>query len=283
MWVFYKLKQLVRLIAKNMSSSTAKCVKSRPGFLYIEVLETYFFFNLLNFRNKPEKKSLSSSPYPQKPKVLFIAVLKWKLMGIMIFVWECFKLAWLGCLSREQPGYHGTWWVFIFCIFMLPVHSDFFTLVQELLVKYMFSSVTQLCLTLLDPVDYNTPGFPCPSPTPSMSCSKSCQSSQWCHPTISSSVVLFAFLSVFPSIRVFSSESVLRIKWPKYWSFSFSISPSNEYLGLISFRIDWFDLLEVQRTLKILLQHHSSNVHFLYIYPDFFLSGDSRIDSSDVV
>ena len=64
--------------------------------------------------------------------------------------------------------------------------------------------------------------------------------------------------SVFPSIRVFSSESVLHIKWPKYWSFSFSVSPSNEYSGLISFWVDWFDLLAVQGILKSLFQHHSS-------------------------
>ena len=64
--------------------------------------------------------------------------------------------------------------------------------------------------------------------------------------------------SVFPRIRVFSNESVLRIRWPKYWSFSFSISPSHEYSGLISFRMDWLDLLAVQGTLKSLLQHHSS-------------------------
>ena len=66
--------------------------------------------------------------------------------------------------------------------------------------------------------------------------------------------------SIFPSIRVFSSESVLHIRWPKYWSFSFSISPSNEYSGMISFRMDWLDLLAVQGTLKSLLQHHSSKV-----------------------
>ena len=72
-----------------------------------------------------------------------------------------------------------------------------------------------------------------------------------CHP-------LLLLPSIFPSIRVFSNESVLRIKWPKYWSFNFSISPSNEYSGLISFRIDWLDLLAVQGTLKSLLQHHSS-------------------------
>ena len=69
--------------------------------------------------------------------------------------------------------------------------------------------------------------------------------------------------SIFPSIRVFSDESVLCIRWPKYWSFSFSISPSNEYSGLISFRMDWLDLLAVQRTLKSLLQHHSSKTSIL--------------------
>ena len=69
---------------------------------------------------------------------------------------------------------------------------------------------------------------------------------------------LFLLASIFPSIRVFSNESVLHIRWPKYWNFSFSISPSNEYSGLISFRIDWLDLLAVQGTLKSLLQHHSS-------------------------
>ena len=70
--------------------------------------------------------------------------------------------------------------------------------------------------------------------------------------------------SIFPSIRVFSNESVLHIRWPKYWSFSFSISPSNEYSGLISFRMDWFDLLAVQGTLKSLLQHHSSKASILW-------------------
>ena len=69
--------------------------------------------------------------------------------------------------------------------------------------------------------------------------------------------------SIFPSIRVFSNESVLLIRWPKYWSFSFSISPSNEYSGLISFRMDWLDFLAVQGTLKSLLQHHSSKASIL--------------------
>ena len=70
--------------------------------------------------------------------------------------------------------------------------------------------------------------------------------------------------SIFPNIRVFSNKSVLRIRWPKYWSFSFSISPSNEHSGLISFRIDWLDLLAVQGTLKSLLQHHSSKASVLW-------------------
>jgi len=70
---------------------------------------------------------------------------------------------------------------------------------------------------------------------------------------------------IFPSIRVFSHESVLHIRWPKYWSFSFNVSPSNEYSGLISFRIDWLDLLAVQGTLKTLLQHHSSKASILQL------------------
>ena len=90
--------------------------------------------------------------------------------------------------------------------------------------------------------------LPCPSPTLG-ACSNSCPSSQWCHPTISSCRPLLLLPSVFPSIRVFSNESVL-CRWPKCWSFSFSLSLSNEYSGLISFRMDWLDLLAVQGTLK---------------------------------
>jgi len=75
--------------------------------------------------------------------------------------------------------------------------------------------------------------------------------------------LLLLLPSILPRIRVFSKESVLRIRWPKYWSFSFSISPSNEYSGWISFRIDWLDLLAVQGTLKSILQHHSSKASIL--------------------
>ena len=110
----------------------------------------------------------------------------------------------------------------------------------------------------------------CPLPTPT-ACSNSCPLSWWCHLTISSSVIPFLLLpSIFPSIRVFSNESVLHIRWPKYWSFSFSISPSNEYSGLISFRIDWCDLLSVQGTLKSLLQCHRSKSSILW-HSAFFM------------
>ena len=95
--------------------------------------------------------------------------------------------------------------------------------------------------------------LPCLSPTPI--CSNSCPSSRWCHPTNHLILChpLLLLPLIIPSIRVFSSESVLHIRWSKYWSFSFSISPSNEYSGLISFRMDWLDLLAVQGTFKSLL------------------------------
>ena len=106
--------------------------------------------------------------------------------------------------------------------------------------------------------------LPCASPTPGAN-SNSCPSHQWCHPTISSSVVPYLLLpSIFPTIRVFFNESVLCSRWSKCWSFSFSISPSNEYSGLISFKMDWFDLLSVQGTLKHLSNTTVSTLSFLY-------------------
>ena len=103
------------------------------------------------------------------------------------------------------------------------------------------------------------------SPTP-RNCSDSHPLSRWCHPTISSSVISFSScLQSFPASGSFPmNESVLRIRWAKYWSFSFSISPSNEHPGLISFRMNWLDLLAVQGTLKSLLQHHSSKASILW-------------------
>ena len=136
----------------------------------------------------------------------------------------------------------------------------------------MFSgccSVTQSCLTLCSPVDFRTRGFPVLYHLPEqqqqqqsllklMSIESMMTSNHFilCRP-------LLLLPSIFPSIRVFSNELALHIRWPKYWSFSFSIDPSNEYSGLISFRIDCFDLLAVQSTLKSPLQHRSSKVSLL--------------------
>ena len=112
--------------------------------------------------------------------------------------------------------------------------------------------------------------FPFPSPS-LRAYSNSFQLSQWCHPTILSSVISFSScLQSFPA-SIFSNESALRIRWPKYWNFSLSISPSNEYSGMISFRIDWFDLFAVQGTLKSLLKHHSSKASILW-HSAFFWS-----------
>ena len=107
--------------------------------------------------------------------------------------------------------------------------------------------------------------------TNSQSCSNSCPSSRWCHPTTSSSVIpLSSCLQSFPASGSFP-ESVLYIRWPKYWSFSFNIGLSNEYSGLMSFRIDWFDLFAVQGTLKSLLKHYSSKASILQ-HSAFFIA-----------
>ena len=124
-----------------------------------------------------------------------------------------------------------------------------------------FSSVTQSCLTLCDPMDCSTSGFPL-----SMTSSRSLPKLTSIESVMPSNhLILCRPLLLLPPIppRVFSNESALRIRWPKYWSFSFSISPANEYSGLISFRMDWLDLLAVQGTLKSLLQHHSSKASIL--------------------
>ena len=125
-----------------------------------------------------------------------------------------------------------------------------------------FSTVAQSCLTLCNPVDCRYQGSL--SITNSRSLLK-LMSIELVMP--SNHLILYRPLlllpSIFPSIRVFSNESLLHIRWPKYWSFSFNISPSNEYSGLISFRMDWLDLLAVQGTLSSLLQHHSSKASIL--------------------
>ena len=125
-----------------------------------------------------------------------------------------------------------------------------------------FSSVAQSCLTLCDPMNPSTRGLLIHHQLPESTQTHVHQVSdaiQPSHPLSSPSPLP----SIFPSIRVFSNESALRIRWPKYWSFSFNISLSNEHLGLISFRMDLLDLLAVQGTLKSLLQHHSSKASIL--------------------
>ena len=134
-------------------------------------------------------------------------------------------------------------------------------------------SVAQLCLTLCDPMD-STSGFPILHHLPErklMSIESVMPSSHlilWLHPLL--------LPSSFPSIKVFANESALHIRWPKYWSFSFSISPSSDYSRLISFRIDWFNLLAVQGTLKSLFQHHSSKALILQ-HSAFFMVQRTRI------
>ena len=133
----------------------------------------------------------------------------------------------------------------------------------------MFSSVTQSCPTLCDPMDCRTPGLPVLHQLPEFTHTHV----DWVSDAINHLIPCCPLLfppSIFPSIRVFSNESVLRIRWPKYWSFSFSICPSNEYSGLISFRMERLDLLADQGTLKSLLQHHSSKVPILW-HSAFFI------------
>ena len=124
------------------------------------------------------------------------------------------------------------------------------------------SSVMSGCL---QPHDLQHSRPPCSSRTPRVH-PNPCPSSWWCHPAIQPSHPLSSLLlrpPIPPSIRVFSNESTLHMRWPKYWSLSFSISPSNEHPGLISFRMDWLDLLAVQVTLKSVLQDHNSKASIL--------------------
>ena len=120
-----------------------------------------------------------------------------------------------------------------------------------------FRSVAHLCLTLCDPMNLSTPSLQSITNSRSPSRPMSIESMMPSNHLILCRPLLLP-PSIFPSVRVFSNESALCIRWPKYWSFSFNTSPSNKHPGLISFRMDWLDLLAVQGTLKSLLQHHSS-------------------------
>ena len=146
---------------------------------------------------------------------------------------------------------------------MMDTCHDTSVKTRECITPVQFSSVAQLCLTLCGPMNRSTPGLPVHH--------QLLELAQIHVHWVSDAIQLSHLLSSsspptinLSSIRVFSSESVLHIRWPKYWSFSLSISPSNEYSGLISFRIDWLDLLAVQQTLKSFLQHHSSKASILW-------------------
>ena len=163
----------------------------------------------------------------------------------------------MGCLTGFVPeGY---------CVHFqkLVCNLFFFLFVFQTNCLVQFSSVAQSCLTICDPMDCKTPNFPVHHQVPEFT-----QTHVYCvsdaiqpsHPLSSPSPPI----SIFSSIRVFSNESVHHIKWPKYWSISFSISPSNEYSGLISFRMDWLDLLAIQETLKSLIQYHRSQASILW-------------------
>ena len=134
---------------------------------------------------------------------------------------------------------------------------------QKIVDHIQFNSVVQSCPTLCNPMDCSTPGLPVYHQLPELAQTHVHQVGD----VINHLILCYPLLllpSIFPSMRVFSSDSILCIRWPKYWSFSFSISPSNEYSELIFFRIDWFDLLAVQGTLKNLFQHHSSKASLLW-------------------
>ena len=128
--------------------------------------------------------------------------------------------------------------------------------------RVQFSSVTPSCPTLWDPMNWSTPGLPVHHQLQSLLKLMSIQSVMTSNHLILCRPLLLP-PSIFPSITVFSNESVFRIRWPKYWSFSFSLSPSNEHPGLVYFRMDWLYLLAVQGTLKSFLQHHSSKAPIL--------------------
>ena len=124
--------------------------------------------------------------------------------------------------------------------------------------------ITQSCLILCNPMDCSTPGFPVHHQLLELTQTHVHRVGDAIQPSHHPLSALLLLPSIFPSIRVFSNESVFHIRWPKYWSFSFNISPSNDYSGLISFRMDWLDLLAVQGTLKNLFQHHSSKSSILW-------------------
>ena len=170
-----------------------------------------------------------------------------------IYIWNLERWYWWSYLqaSKGETGIKNRFWTL-----WEKVRMEWF---ERIVLKHVYS-VQFSCSVVsnsLWPHESQHARPPCLSPTPGVY-PNSCSLSRWCHPAISSSVVPFSSCPQSLPASVFSNESALCIRWPKYWSFSFNISPSNEYSGLISFRMDWLDLLAAQGTLKSLLQYHSS-------------------------
>ena len=158
------------------------------------------------------------------------------------------------------------YWLTVWTIYPMIsgiLNFPIFIVLLFFLLSVQFSSVTQSCLTLCDPMNSSMRGLPIHHHLPESTQTHVHQVSDAIH--FIPCFPLLILPPVLPSIRVFSNESTLRMRWPKYWSFSFNISLSNEHPGLISFRMDWLDLLAVQRTLKSLLQHHSSKASMLHV------------------
>ena len=153
--------------------------------------------------------------------------------------------------------------VIIICNILIYQIKKLYTLNYTMLSIQSASSVAHSCLTLWDQASLSITNSRSPPKSMSIELVTPFNHLILCRP-------LLLLPSIFPSIRAFSNESALCIRWPKYWSFSFSISPSNEHPGLISFRMDWLDLLAVQGTLKSLLQHHSSKASIL-LHTAFFM------------
>ena len=179
----------------------------------------------------------------------YISLYQLDSQGDHLTIWQSFQVL-RGVLLNNQISTLLLW------LFDMN-YSSFPRLVTYSTSSIQFSSVTQSCLTLCDPMNHSMPGFPVHHQLPEFTqthvhCVR--DAIQTSHPL----PPLLLLPSIFPTIRIFSNESALHIRWLKYWSVSFNISPSNEYSGLISFRMDWLDFLAVQGTLKSFLQHHSS-------------------------
>ena len=191
--------------------------------------------------------------------------------GLQTGFLRCLSLAASSRNLRMAIGLKPKQWALMTQMIWLNIVNDFLTTGWEVIVG-IWGSVQFSRLAVSNSLQPHEPQHarpPCPSPTPEVHpnpCPLSVMPSNpliLCHP-------LLLLPSIFPSIRVFTNESALRIRWPKFWSFSFSISPSNDYSGLISFRMDWLDLLAVQGTLTSLLQHHSSKASIL-LHSAFFI------------